>query len=107
TAALHDAVARLCSSDPALLDAFFHLTSLQRLMWEVSAPAWHGLARADVFLTGDGPKVCELNSDTPSGEAEAVLLNAFTPGPAARDPNAGFERHFCRMVAAAAEHDGP
>ena len=34
------------------------------------------LARADVFLTDEGPRVCEINCDTPSGEAEAVTLGA-------------------------------
>jgi hypothetical protein len=106
-AALHDAVARLCWDDPALADDFFHFTPFQRRMWQASAPAWHGLARADVFLTAEGPKVCELNSDTPSGEAEAVLLNALTPRAGARDPNAGFAARFGRMLAAAAGRDGP
>jgi glutathionylspermidine synthase len=75
-AALHEEVAQLCLADASLLERYFSFTPYQRLMWEASAPAWHGLARADVFLTDAGPVVCELNCDTPSGEAEAVLLNA-------------------------------
>ena len=105
---VHDEVARLCLEDPALLDEFFQLTPFQRLMWQASAPAWHGLARADVFLTAEGPRVCELNSDTPSGEAEAVLLNQLSPRPdGTRDPNGAFERRFCRMVASSAHREGP
>jgi glutathionylspermidine synthase len=98
--ALHDQVARLCLADPSLLDTFFALTPFQRLMWEASAPAWHGLARADVFLTAHGPQVCELNSDTPSGEAEAVLLNqaAHARRPSLHDPNAGFAARLVRLI---------
>jgi hypothetical protein len=98
-AILHDEVARLCRADPSLLESFFGMTPFQRLMAQASAPAWHGLARADVFVTGDGVAVCELNSDTPSGEAEAVLLNALAPRPAgARDPNAELEERYCELV---------
>src|SRR5207302_6897938 len=77
--------------------------------------AWHGIARADVFETEGGLQICELNCDTPSGEAEAVLLNAvvarrlgFGGGPALVDPNAGLERAFgdlVRAFAGAVERD--
>jgi glutathionylspermidine synthase len=106
-AVLHDQVARRCLEQPELQDKFFHLTPFQRLMWQASAPAWHGIARADVFRTDEGLRVCELNSDTPSGEAEAVLLNQLAARPGVRDPNSSFEQRFCRMVAASATHDGP
>jgi glutathionylspermidine synthase len=107
-AELHDEAAQLCLAVPSLLEQFFHLTPFQRLMWQASAPAWHGIARADVFLTADGPRVCELNSDTPSGEAEAVLLNALSPLPEfTRDPNAGFEARFCRMLEVSAGREAP
>jgi glutathionylspermidine synthase len=105
-AVLHDQVARRCLEEPALLDEFFHLTPFQRLMWQASAPAWHGIARADVFRTAEGLQVCELNSDTPSGEAEAVLLNQLAARPGVRDPNAAFEQRFCRMVEASAPQSG-
>ncbi len=102
--ALYNEVCRICFQEPRLLDEFFGMTPFQKLMWLSSAPAWHGIARADVFCTDDGLKVCELNCDTPSGEAEAVLL-----GPIARearpdlvDPNEGLFAHFCRMIAAVA-----
>ena len=35
---------------------FFALTPCQRLMWSASAPLWHGIARADVFLTDERPR---------------------------------------------------
>jgi glutathionylspermidine synthase len=100
--ALHDQVVRLCARDAALRDRFFTLTPFQRLLWESSAPAWHGLARADVFLTANGPQVCELNSDTPSGEAEAVLLNraAHARHPSLVDPNAAFADRFIDLLEA-------
>jgi hypothetical protein len=101
--AAYDEAARLCAADPALTARMFPaLTPFQSLMWSSSAPAWHGIARADVFATADGPRVCELNCDTPSGEAEAVLLNAAVARrhPSLRDPNAGLGDAFCHAVAA-------
>src|SRR5437016_4053174 len=65
----------LCAAEPGLVSGFLGLTAMQQALWQASAPLWHGIARADVFLTDDGPMVCELNCDTPTGEAEAVLLN--------------------------------
>ena len=58
-------------------------------MWTASAPAWHGLARADVFLTTDGVAVAEINCDTPTGEAEAVVLGALGLAGAADAAKAG------------------
>jgi glutathionylspermidine synthase len=102
-AALHEEVAQACLADPELLRRYFSLTPFQDLMWRSSAPAWHGLARADVFLTENGPVVCELNCDTPSGEAEAVLLNAAAAQLGLRglvDPNVELESRFCELVEA-------
>jgi glutathionylspermidine synthase len=99
-AALHEEVAQLCLADAALLARYFSFTPYQRLMWEASAPAWHGLARADVFLTDAGPAVCELNCDTPSGEAEAVLLNAAAARSGLIDPNRELGERFCELVEA-------
>src|SRR5262245_38227470 len=75
---------------PELLDQFFHLTPWQKAMWLAAEGRWHGIARVDLFLCSDGRvRACEMNSDTPSGEAEAVLLNQllhpYSPG--AVDPN--------------------
>jgi Glutathionylspermidine synthase preATP-grasp len=87
---VHAEAAALCARDPTLVTRFFDLPPAHQLMWRTSAPHWHGIARADVFLTAAGPQVCELNSDTPSGEPEAVALNRGIDGPGATafdDPN--------------------
>jgi hypothetical protein len=101
-AAVHEA-AQLILAEPALLDDFFALTPVQKLLWESSAPLWHGIARADVFLvdgpTGPRPVVCELNADTPSGQAEAVALGPATGVPADRDPNRELPERFADVLA--------
>jgi len=101
----HDEAARLCAADPVLRARFFDLPPCHELMWRMSAPAWHGIARADVFLTADWPRVCELNSDTPSGEPEAVALNRLVDGAGAawlQDPNCRLgDRVFALLRAAA------
>ncbi len=105
-AAAYDEAARLLVSDPWLVEQFFPaLTPFQHLMWSASGGAWHGIARADVFATGspDHPlQICELNVDTPSGEAEAVLLNAAVAPLHSRayDPNVALERAFVNAVGA-------
>jgi glutathionylspermidine synthase len=95
----------LVSARPALLDDFYGLTPAQKAMWLASAPRWHGIARADVFVTNDGLAVTELNSDTPTGEAEAVVLGELFAKmhPEARDPNARLGDRFVAMVEAMAE----
>jgi hypothetical protein len=99
--AIYDQVVQLCAQQPELVAPFFGFTPSQWLMWSAAAPFWHGIARADVFFTDDGPQVCELNCDTPSGEAETVLLNAAAHAerPWLVDPNAQLEERFCRLVA--------
>ena len=98
--ALYDELCDIVLKDPALLD-FFDLTPYERLMWLASGGAWHGIARLDLFLLPDGQvQMCEMNSDTPSGEAEAVLLNGlfaskFFPE---QNPNRDFPRHFVEML---------
>lgn len=101
-AAVHDELAHLVAADPDLLDAFFAPTPAQRAMWLTSAPHWHGIARADVFATATGPMVCELNSDTPSGEAEAVEMSTLAAAarPDCIDPNAHLGQRFTTMLAA-------
>jgi hypothetical protein len=101
-AAIHDELCGIVVAEPALLTSFFGLTETQRLMWALSAPLWHGIARADVFLTDEGPRCCELNCDTPSGQSDAVALSAAAglAGDAARDPNHGLERQFGGLVGA-------
>jgi len=99
-ARLHDEVVQRCRADAPLLRRYFALTPYQQLMWDVSAPAWHGLARADVFLTTNGPLVCELNCDTPSGEAEAVLLNEALARTDVVDPNRALRTRFLALIEA-------
>jgi hypothetical protein len=104
-AAVHAAGAQLCLREPALVSRYFDLPPSYERMWRASAPAWHGIARADVFLTEAGPRVCELNSDTPSGEPEAVMLNRLVDGAGAcafDDPNLGLADAIFEMVAAVA-----
>ncbi len=92
---------RVVAANPRLLDEYYGLTSWQKAMWLSSEGRWHGIARVDLFVCDDGRvRVCEMNSDTPSGEAEAVLLNrllAPTVG-GLTDPNEGFEDRFRQML---------
>jgi hypothetical protein len=109
-AGVHAEAAALCARDPALVARFFDLPPAYELMWRSSAPHWHGIARADVFLTAAGPQVCELNSDTPSGEPEAVALNRSVDGPGAiafDDPNCRLEERVFDMVRALAPAGRP
>jgi len=91
---------------PHFIDDFFGLTPYQKLMWLASEGRWHGIARVDLFICRDGRvRACEMNSDTPSGEAEAVLLNQllhpYHPGTV--DPNADLEARFWQMLLASHE----
>jgi glutathionylspermidine synthase len=108
--AVHEEAARLCARDPALVARFFDLPPSYELMWRMSGPAWHGIARADVFLTAKGPQVCELNSDTPSGEPEAVALNQIVDGAGAAafdDPNCQLAERVFAMVSALCRQTPP
>jgi glutathionylspermidine synthase len=97
-AELYDEACRLVDEDDALLDGFFGLTPYQQLMWNASRPLWHGIARADVFATPEGYVISELNCDTPTGEAEAVVLSRLAVSPGTADPNAHLETRFGAMV---------
>jgi len=99
-AAVYNQLALVCADHPLLAARYFGLTPFQRAMWAASAPLWHGIARSDVFLTADGPRVCELNCDTPSGEAEAVLLGAAAHAqrPQLADPNSHLGARFCDLI---------
>ena len=94
-AAVYHELTELVGDEPALLADFFGLTPAQTTMWLASQPAWHGIARADVFLTDEGPCIAELNCDTPTGEAEAVELGRVH---GAADPNRRLEARFLAMV---------
>lgn len=104
-AAAYHELSLACTASPEVVESFFGLTPFQRLMWQASQPFWHGIARADVFVTKDGGlAVCELNSDTPTGEAEAVLLNPLVQPswPGTEDPNRQLGERLCDMVEALA-----
>ncbi len=105
-AEVYEELCRIVEGEPELLDTFFALTPFQKAMWIASSPMWHGIARADVFVTDEGYQIAELNCDTPTGEAEAVILNALVAEEhgLARDPNAEMEARFCAMVEAIGEH---
>jgi glutathionylspermidine synthase len=100
-AACH-AMVSLLVDEPRLLEDVLGLTPFQRTMWAASAPAWHGLARADVFFTDDGAAVAELNCDTPTGEAEAVVLGELAAkapgGEGTVDPSRELEGRFMAML---------
>jgi glutathionylspermidine synthase len=99
-AGVYNEMCQIVSDDPALLESFFAMTPLQRAMWACSQPLWHGIARADLFVTSDGLSMAELNCDTPTGEAEAVVLGriAHQAHPTASDPNDALEARFCDML---------
>lgn len=105
-AGVYNDVCRMCADDPDLLDTFFQLTEFQKAMWESSRPMWHGMARADVFSTDEGFAFAELNSDTPTGEAEAIILNRVVHAghPETEDPNAQLEAKYCEMVESLARY---
>jgi len=94
----HNELVALVLRDEKLFEAYFTLGAAGRALWECAAPHWHGIARADVFLTAQGPVLCEINSDTPSGQAEAVTLSRLFDGEPGRDPNAELEARFCAYL---------
>jgi glutathionylspermidine synthase len=110
-AELYDEACQLVDEDDELLDAFFGLSPVQKLMWSASRPLWHGIARADVFATSEGHVITELNCDTPTGEAEAVVLSRLLRAEHAGlvDPNEELPRRFGAMVGVLVERlvDGP
>lgn len=102
---LHHELVQILLARPELLAEFFHLTPYQQAMWECSGGLWHGMARADLFVCEDGQiACCELNSDTPSGQPEAVLLGEmlFAQNALAHvnitNPNRNFSRQFVQML---------
>jgi glutathionylspermidine synthase len=78
-------------------------------MWFASEPHWHGIARADLFMTAEGPVMAELNCDTPTGEAEAVVLSRLSleHQRAARDPNAELGERFGALVSMLVRRSAP
>jgi hypothetical protein len=101
--AVYQELIALVWDHPAWLDDYFCLTPYQKLMWFAAQGRWHGIARADLFCCSDGRiQCCEVNSDTPSGEAEAVLLNRLLRPyhGAVHDPNRRLPGAFWRMLVA-------
>lgn len=73
---VHQELVHILIENPALLTEFYRLTPSQQAMWATSGGLWHGMARADLFICEDNSiACCELNSDTPSGQPEAFILN--------------------------------
>jgi hypothetical protein len=100
-AAACQAMVAIVEDEPRLLEDVLGLTPFQRTMWTASAPSWHGLARADVFFTDDGVAVAEVNCDTPTGEAEAVVLGELATAQGAAglvDPSRALEGRFMAML---------
>ncbi|MEJ7615895.1 MAG: hypothetical protein WKF30_02715 [Pyrinomonadaceae bacterium] len=100
---VHQELVQVLLREPTLFTDFYHLTPYQRAMWESAGGLWHGMARADLFILADNQVVCcELNSDTPSGQAEAVILNGLLSSAhdGALDPNEKFEQRFVQMLRA-------
>ncbi|MBX3226161.1 MAG: glutathionylspermidine synthase family protein [Labilithrix sp.] len=108
-AAVYNELCLIVADEPRFLDDFFGLTPYQKAMWQASQPHWHGIARADVFLTDDGLAFTEINCDTPTGEAEAVILGRLGVEDAEDaslvDPNTALEERFLAMIAAIAARD--
>ncbi len=107
-AGVYNEMCQLVADEPALLESFFAMTPLQRAMWACSQPMWHGIARADLFFTDDGIAMAELNCDTPTGEAEAVVLGRIASearGASGSDPNGRLEETWCAMVEAVSAGD--
>ncbi len=98
---LHQELVEILLETPALVADFYHLTPWQQLMWEASGGLWHGMARADLFVCEDGSiRCCELNSDTPSGQPEAVILNEMLRDAhtATLDPNARLGERLVQVM---------
>ncbi len=93
-----DALCQLLTTEPQLLEPL-GLQPVQAALWWSSAPAWHCLARADVFETDDGGiQVCEINCDTPSGIAEAVVLGRLLDSLDGTDANRTFPARWVAML---------
>ena len=81
-----------------------------RAITALDAPRWLGLARVDVFATGDAlPQACEVNCDTPTGLAETTELGRLgaVEHPHLRDPSARLGERWTAMVRDAAPDGDP
>lgn len=101
-------LAQIVGTHEELLDEFYGLTPFQKAMWLAAEGQWHGIARIDLFICTDGRiRSCEMNSDTPSGEAEATILNSLLHPwfPSTVDPNTQFEKRFWELLVHSLEAD--
>lgn len=93
-AEVYNELCLMVADEPELLDSFFGLSAYQKAMWLASQPLWHAIARADVFVTDEGLQIAELNCDTPTGEAEALVLGPLAARAGAVDPNRHLAQRF-------------
>jgi glutathionylspermidine synthase len=111
---VHQELVQVLVENPALLTEFYRLTPSQHAMWASSGGLWHGMARADLFICEDERiACCELNSDTPSGQPEAFILNQLLyaahreEGDGVQDPNAALGARYIAMLRQSHEKTTP
>lgn len=97
-AEVYDELCSMVADEPELCDSFFGLTPYQKAMWLASQPLWHAIARADVFVTDEGLQIAELNCDTPTGEAEAIVLGPLAARAGTIDPNRDLATRFAEIA---------
>ena len=97
-AGVYNELCLIVADEPELLDSFFGLSAYQKAMWLASQPQWHVLARADVFVTDEGLQIAELNCDTPTGEAEAIVLGPLAARAGTTDPNRQLASRFADVT---------
>jgi glutathionylspermidine synthase len=93
-AEVYNELCLMVADEPEVLDTFFGLSPYQKAMWMASQPLWHVIARADVFVTDEGLQIAELNCDTPTGEAEAIVLGPLAARAGTTDPNRQLAQRF-------------
>jgi hypothetical protein len=98
--AYNELVLRFADAGEPVLRSFFGLTPWQQRMFAMGGHLWHGIARADLFLTDAGIVTTELNCDTPTGEAEACVTGALArlAAPHEKDPNAHLRAAFLAVL---------
>jgi glutathionylspermidine synthase len=107
-ARVYDELVHVVHREPELARTFFSLSPCQLAMWQLSSPMWHVFGRVDLFDTPAGWMVTEMNSDTPTGHAEAVAAGALAlararardPATAWFDPNEALMARFVSIVCA-------
>jgi glutathionylspermidine synthase len=97
-AEVYNELCLMVADEPDLCDSFFGLSAYQKAMWLASQPLWHAIARADVFVTDEGLQIAELNCDTPTGEAEAIILGPLAARAGTTDPNRELASRFAAVT---------